>query len=255
MLQMCIDMKLFLYGMIAAGIMGIWCLLWSNHFYNTAIRDLRRKDKPKAKWTSQMLEESRIRTIENADSFVRVRMSEGRQAGVSVGHLYQCVNIALCACVVLFAAAGYGVMQYQYERYVLWQHGLLAGCVAAGLLMLRFCMDLSDKEELVVDSWRDYFENRPAGEHLSETEREREGTAGVVSCDRGGTGSAEKEEREAGRAAGKDGGADCADRKRNSGSRSFGQSVCRGTYSGRRKTIPGSNPGVFELRFELSAPG
>lgn len=174
MLQMCIDMKLFVYGMIAAGIMGVWCLFWSNHFYNTAIRDLRRKDRPKAKWTSQMLEESRIRTIENADSFLRVKLSEGRQAGVSVGHLYQCVNIALCACAVLFAAAGYGVMQYQYERYVLWQHGLLAGCVAAGLLMLRFCMDLSGKEELVIDSWRDYFENRTAGERLSEKEQERE---------------------------------------------------------------------------------
>ncbi|HIU75170.1 MAG TPA: hypothetical protein IAC62_04765 [Candidatus Pelethocola excrementipullorum] len=160
MLQICIDLKLFQYGMIAAGILGVWCLFWSNHFYNMANHDLKRKDKPKGKWSAKVLEDSRINSVENSDAFIRVRLSEARQAGIHVGRLRQFVNVALCACVVLFSVAGYGVMQYRYEMYVLWRHGLLAGCIASGLLMLKFCLNLPDKEEQLVDGWRDYFENK-----------------------------------------------------------------------------------------------
>ena len=32
MLQMCMDQNFFLYGMIAAGILGVWCLFWSSRF-------------------------------------------------------------------------------------------------------------------------------------------------------------------------------------------------------------------------------
>lgn len=160
MLQICMDMKLFLYGMIAAGIVGVWCLFWSNRFYNTAIRDLKRKDKPRGKWTSRLLEESRMRKVENADAFVRIRMADGKQAGIRVSRLRQFVNIALCACVVLLAAAGYGIYQYRYEMYVLWQHGIAAGCVAAGILMLRLCMNMTEKEEILIEGWKDHFENR-----------------------------------------------------------------------------------------------
>ena len=36
MLQAIMDQKLFLYGMIVAGIIGVWCLFWSNRFYHIA---------------------------------------------------------------------------------------------------------------------------------------------------------------------------------------------------------------------------
>lgn len=159
MLQICIDMNLFQYGMIAAGIVGVWCLFWSNHFYNMAIHDLKRKDKPKGKWTAGILEESKGRQIDNADSFIRTRLSDARQGGTQIGRLQQIENVVLCMCVVLFALAGYGVIQYHYEMYVLWQHGLLAGSIASVLVMLRFCLNQSEKEERLVDGWRDYYEN------------------------------------------------------------------------------------------------
>lgn len=163
MLQMCIDMKLFFYGMIATGIVGVWCLFWNNRFFNTAIRDLKRKDKPKGRWTSRLLEQGRTKSLNNPESFIRAKLTEGRQAGINLLHLSQAVNIALCLCAVLFAVSSYGVLRYRYEMYVMRQHGILAGSIIAGLLMIRFCMNLSEKEEVVVDGWRDYFENEAAG--------------------------------------------------------------------------------------------
>lgn len=159
MLQMCIDMKLFLYGMIAAGVAGVWCLFWSNHFYNKAIRDLGRKDKPRGRWTAKVLEELAGSPVENMEAFIRVRLAAGRQAGCTVGRLRQSAAVCICACAVLFAAGGYGIFRYRYELYVLGQYGALAGAVALGLLMLRYCMNMQEKEELLVDGWRDYFEN------------------------------------------------------------------------------------------------
>lgn len=173
MLQICMDMKLFLYGMIAAGIAGVWCLFRIDHFYNTAIRDLKRKDKPKGKWTSRLLEEAGKKRIVNAASFVRIRMEEGHFLGACPSRLYQSANIALSACILLFAVAAYGVFAYGYEPYVLLQHGLLSGTVIAGLLMLRVCMELADKEERILDGWCDYFENTPIQEKKEHAVRER----------------------------------------------------------------------------------
>lgn len=56
MLQAIMDQKLFLYGMIVAGIVGVWCLFWSNRFYHIAIKDMSRRKSPKGKWTSQVME-------------------------------------------------------------------------------------------------------------------------------------------------------------------------------------------------------
>lgn len=159
MLQMCIDMKLFLYGMIAAGIAGVWCLFWSNHFYNKAIRDLGRKDKPRGRWTARVMEELAGSPVENMEAFIRVRLAAGRQAGCRVGRLRQSAGVCICACAVFFAVGGYGIFRYRYELYVLGQYGALAAAVALGLLMLRYCMNMPEKEELLVDGWKDYFEN------------------------------------------------------------------------------------------------
>ena len=159
MLQTCIDMKLFQYGMIAAGILGVWCLFWSNHFYNRALGDLKRKDKPKSKWTSSVLEESKNKLLEDPDSYIRVKLAEARGAGTHVGRLHQGANLSLCICGLLFALAGYTVLKYHYETYVLWRHGLLAGAIACGILMIKFCQNQPDKEDLLVDAWRNYFEN------------------------------------------------------------------------------------------------
>ena len=56
MLQMCMDQNFFLYGMIAAGILGVWCLFWSSRFYHTAVKDMRRRDEPKGRWTEEVME-------------------------------------------------------------------------------------------------------------------------------------------------------------------------------------------------------
>ena len=55
MLQNWISQNMFLYGMAAAGVLGLLCTLAANHFYNRVIGHLKRPDQPKTKWMGQTL--------------------------------------------------------------------------------------------------------------------------------------------------------------------------------------------------------
>lgn len=163
MLQTFIDLKLFIYGMIAVGVVGIWNLLWSNHFYNQALKDLRRLDKPKGRWSRQTLEEMKKKTFLKAEPYIRAHLWDAKQAGVRVFRMRQLTEAAVCGCIALFIAGAYAVLRCDYEMYVIWQYAWVAGCIAAGLVMLRGCMNMTDKEEILVEGWKDYFENRVSG--------------------------------------------------------------------------------------------
>ena len=80
MLQMCMDQNFFLYGMIAAGILGVWCLFWSSRFYHTAVKDMRRREEPKGRWTEEILElaDRRGAGMRDTEAFIRNRLQEGR---------------------------------------------------------------------------------------------------------------------------------------------------------------------------------
>ena len=57
MLYEWMEQNLLLYGMIAAGILGVFCIAMVDHFYSRVMRDLRRINEPKGKWTKDFLSE------------------------------------------------------------------------------------------------------------------------------------------------------------------------------------------------------
>ena len=162
MLQTCMNQNLFLYAMIAAGIAGVWCLFWSNHFYSKAIKDLKRLDKPKLKWTSQLLRTVRERKepIANMGAFLRSQMARGRSVGVGVQALKAGSQNAAAVTFAILAFSILVMYLYEYETYLWVQYAVAGGVIICGLLLLRINFDFSGKEEILLDGWTDYLENQ-----------------------------------------------------------------------------------------------
>ncbi|MDY2938427.1 MAG: hypothetical protein SOT28_08985 [Fusicatenibacter sp.] len=165
MLQTCINQNLFLYAMIAAGIVGTWCLFWSNRFYARAIRDLSRMDQPKSKWTIKVMENKKAReALNNTGAFLRSQMASGRSAGISLLTLRQGSLNAPLVVFGLTAVSLWILYSYQYEWSLRIQYGVLGCGLALTLLLIRVCQDYGGKEEILLDGWTDYLENcMPAG--------------------------------------------------------------------------------------------
>lgn len=161
MLQTCMNQNLFLYAMIAAGIAGVWCLFWSNHFYSKAIRDLRRLDRPRMKWTGRLLEhlEERRDPIVNTGAFLRSQIARGRSAGIGVQALKAGSQNAAAVTFALLAVSILVMYLYEYETYLWVQYAVVGGVIICGLLLLRINFDFSGKEEILLDGWTDYLEN------------------------------------------------------------------------------------------------
>ena len=49
MLQTWMEQQVLFYGMAAAGVLGVLCIVLVNHFYSRTIRDLGRLDNPRGK--------------------------------------------------------------------------------------------------------------------------------------------------------------------------------------------------------------
>lgn len=181
MLQAIMDQKLFLYGMIVAGIVGVWCLFWSNRFYHIAIKDMSRRKSPKGKWTSQVMElyNRRETPVSNSQAFVRAHLQEGRILKMRVGSLMNGVNLAVSVCGAFLLLGMWCIFLFQYERYVLYQYLMLSGTVISALLLLRFSLNMKGKEQRLVDGWVDYLEN-------PETPRAENETVNVVTLDQNG---------------------------------------------------------------------
>lgn len=161
MLQTCMNQNLFLYAMIAAGIAGVWCLFWSNHFYSKAIKDLKRLDKPRLKWTGQLLQnvEERKEPIANLGAFLRSQMARGKSAGIGVQALKAGSQNAAAVTFAILAFSILVMYLYEYETYLWVQYAVAGGVIICGLLLLRINFDFSGKEEILLDGWTDYLEN------------------------------------------------------------------------------------------------
>ena len=103
MLQMCMDQNFFLYGMIAAGILGVWCLFWSSRFYHTAVKDMRRREEPKGRWTEEILElaDRRGAGMRDTEAFIRNRLQEGKVLGQRVESLLNGLILASINCAII----------------------------------------------------------------------------------------------------------------------------------------------------------
>lgn len=169
MLQTCMNQNLFLYAMIAAGIAGVWCLFWSNHFYSKAIRDLRRLDRPRMKWTGRLLEklEDRREPVANTGAFLRSQIAQGRSAGIGVQALKAGSQNAAAVTFALLAVSILVMYLYEYETYLWVQYAVVGGVIICGLLLLRINFDFSGKEEILLDGWTDYLENEVHPEMVS----------------------------------------------------------------------------------------
>ena len=171
MLQAIMDQKLFLYGMIVAGIIGVWCLFWSNRFYHIATKDMKRRENPKGKWTSQVMEAISRREVpvSNAEAFIRARLQESRVLNMRIGSLLNGVNLAVTLCGAFLLLGIWSVYLFQYERYVLYQYLLLSGSVISVLLLLRLCLNADSRQQRLVDGWTDYLENPGTAKAENET--------------------------------------------------------------------------------------
>ena len=165
MLQTCMNQNLFLYAMIAAGIAGVWCLFWSNHFYSKAIKDLRRLDKPRLKWTGRLLQtvKERKEPIANLGAFLRSQVARGRSAGIGVQALKAWSQNAAAVTFAILAFSILVMYLYEYETYLWVQYAVAGGVIICGLLLLRINFDFSGKEEILLDGWTDYLENEMQG--------------------------------------------------------------------------------------------
>ena len=161
MLQACMDQKLFLYGMIVAGIFGIWCLFWSNRFYHNAVKDMSRRKNPRSKWTVGVMElyQKREAPVANSEAFIRDRLQGARILKMRVGSLQNGVNLAVSACGAFLLLGIWCIYLLQYETYVLYQYLLLSGSIIAALLLLRYTLNMKGKEQRLVDGWVNYLEN------------------------------------------------------------------------------------------------
>lgn len=200
MLQACMDQKLFLYGMIAAGILGIWCLFWSNRFYHSAVRDMKRRKTPRGRWTAGIMELYRKREVPvaNSEAFIRDRLHEARILKIRVGSLLNGVNLAVSLCGAFLLLGIWCIYLFQYETYVLYQYLLLSGSIISALLLLRFSLNMKGKEQRLVDGWVSYLEN--SENHAVRAEaiqaaavRAGAAQAGTVRTETGQTGAARSE--------------------------------------------------------------
>ena len=176
MLQMCMDQNFFLYGMIAAGILGVWCLFWSSRFYHTAVKDMRRREEPKGRWTEEILElaDRRGAGMRDTEAFIRNRLQEGRILGQRVESLLNGVSLASSLCGIFLLLGIWGIYLLQYERYVLYQYTLTAGSIISLLLLARYSLNFSEKKQRLLEGWRDYLDNQrtPSASVEAETVRE-----------------------------------------------------------------------------------
>ena len=162
MLQACMDQNFFLYGMIAAGILGVWCLFWSSRFYHIAVKDMKRREAPRGKWTRELLDTAGRRgaAMRDRESFLRSRLQEGRILGQRVGSLLNGVSLAASLCGAFLLLGIWGIYLLQYEQYVLQQYLLVSGSIISLLLLARYSLNFPGKRQRVLEGWMDYLDNQ-----------------------------------------------------------------------------------------------
>lgn len=169
MLYSLLEQDFLLYGMIGAGILGLFCIVMVNRFYSGAIRDLHHLEEPKGKWTKQFMEECQLRKtneqeIHNPEAFIRRQLMEGSVWGVTIPKWKQGIGYGAIGCFLLMMAAVYGTYQYQEADLMRYQYVLTGAGIFAMLLLVKQFMGFLTKEDMILDGLMDYIENTSASE-------------------------------------------------------------------------------------------
>lgn len=164
MLQAWMEQHYLFYGMAAAGVLGLLCIVLVNHFYSRAIRDLQRLDNPRGKWTKEFLNEYKMRRtkeqeIANPEAFIRTQMMKGKVLGISLHKLKQGIGLGALLCFLLMVTAVYGTYRYEAAWLIRYQYVTLGVGIFALLLLLRQFMGFMNKEDMILDGLVDYMEN------------------------------------------------------------------------------------------------
>lgn len=164
MLQNLMEQNVLLYGMIGAGIFGIFCIAMVNCFYSRTIRDLHRITEPKGKWTKEFLNEYQMRhareqEITNPEVFIRTQLIRGKVCGLGLQKWKQGVGYGALLCFLLMMSAVYGTYHYQEAELVRYQYILTGAGIFSLLLLLKQFMGFLNKEDMILDGLMDYMEN------------------------------------------------------------------------------------------------
>lgn len=167
LLRECMENNLFFYGMIAAGLLGIWSLFWANRFYERAIKELRHLPQAKDKWAQGIIDDYNQRTargqaVVNTEAFLRAKLPEGKTAGVALHRMKRATGYMAYLCVLLIGAAAYAGYTLSYPLERVYAHIFLGAGIIAALLLLKQSLGFGNKEDMVLDGWIDYLENRAA---------------------------------------------------------------------------------------------
>ena len=174
----------FYYGIIAAGILGLFGTLLADLYYRMIVRDLKRVRKAKGKWMKGFITElDNRRTLnqemENADAFIRSRLADGKVFGIGIGSLHSFSNIMTFTAAVFTGFAVYATFKYQMDLNTRLTYLAGGAAVCAVLLVLPVLFGISRKADRILDNLTDYIENRrrgqaPADVKAAEPEREKE---------------------------------------------------------------------------------
>ena len=153
MLYEWMEQNLLLYGMIAAGILGVFCIAMVDHFYSRVMRDLRRINEPKGKWTKDFLSEYQMRrtheqAINNPEVFIRTQLVKGKVWGISLQKWKQGIGFGALLCFLLMMAAVYATYRYEEAELVRYQYVLVGAGIFALLLLMKQFMGFISKEDI-----------------------------------------------------------------------------------------------------------
>lgn len=167
MLRELMEQNVFFYGMIAAGILGLWCLIWSNRFYEKAIKDIQNLPEAKGTWMKDVLisyqeRMQRGQKIANTEAFIRAELLNGRTLGLPLHKMKRVSGYMAYCCMLLLGAAAYTVYRMHYASDRLYPCLFLGIGIAVGLLLLKQTFGFGDKEDMLLDGWIDYLENQEA---------------------------------------------------------------------------------------------
>ena len=164
MLHEWMEQNLLFYGLIAAGVLGVFCIAMVDHFYSKVMRDLRRITEPKGKWTKDFLNEYQMRrtheqVINNPEVFIRTQMVKGKIWGISLQKWKQGIGFGALLCFLLMMAAVYGTYRYEDAELIRYQYVLTGAGIFALLLLMKQFMGFISKEDMIQDGLLDYMEN------------------------------------------------------------------------------------------------
>lgn len=184
MLHFMMNNQYFYYGIITAGVLGLLSAVLTDLYYRVIVRDLKRVRKPKGKWMRSFIAELDNRKMlqqemQNADAFIRSRLSQGKVCGISIGSLHSFSNLMTFAVAVLTGLAVYATFTENMDLTTRLTYLAGGASVSAILLLLPILFGIGRKNERILDSLTDYIENcrpgqAPITEKAAEPVREKE---------------------------------------------------------------------------------